>query len=183
MPDIYCSKCGEPWDSFGITHCIGEGDMTREEAIRFRHGEGCPSCGFGSKCPNCNGTGKQISFSNDCLCHGHRYIVLAKCPTAPNSIHRNWFIQYSNPPIPYSLDKNTIELKDESYKPYQCRDGWVYLKKILCPKCKDKAPICPECNGTGKFNSKNNFFEKSIESFIEASDEDPIKLLKERNDI
>ena len=36
MSDVYCLKCGEPWDSFGITHAIGEGDLTPSEAVRLQ---------------------------------------------------------------------------------------------------------------------------------------------------
>lgn len=40
MSDIKCVVCGEPWDSYGITH----GDMLPWEAKLFRAGAGCPSC-------------------------------------------------------------------------------------------------------------------------------------------
>ena len=43
--DVYCKKCGEPWDYYGVLH----GDMTPEEARRFLRGEGCPCCDFGKK--------------------------------------------------------------------------------------------------------------------------------------
>lgn len=45
MGDVYCAKCGEPWDAYGVFH----GDMTEEEAKRFLNGEGCPCCNFGKK--------------------------------------------------------------------------------------------------------------------------------------
>ena len=38
--DVYCKRCGEPWDLYGVQH----GDMTEEERDRFWKGEGCPSC-------------------------------------------------------------------------------------------------------------------------------------------
>ena len=38
--DLYCKRCGEPWDSFGVRH----GDMTNIERVQFFRGEGCPSC-------------------------------------------------------------------------------------------------------------------------------------------
>src|SRR5262245_57287784 len=47
MADILCVLCREPWDSYGITYDIGEGDMTREEVKQFKRGEGCPACKFG----------------------------------------------------------------------------------------------------------------------------------------
>lgn len=37
--DIYCKRCGEPYDIFSLTD-----DMTPEEAGRFKRGEGCPCC-------------------------------------------------------------------------------------------------------------------------------------------
>ena len=38
--DLYCKRCGEPWDYYGVMH----GDLTDEERERFRKGEGCPAC-------------------------------------------------------------------------------------------------------------------------------------------
>lgn len=40
MSDIKCVVCGEPWDSYGVTH----GDMLSWEAVLFKAGAGCPSC-------------------------------------------------------------------------------------------------------------------------------------------
>lgn len=45
MGDIYCKKCGEPWDYYGILN----GDMAPEEVKRFLRGEGCPACMWGKK--------------------------------------------------------------------------------------------------------------------------------------
>lgn len=47
--DVYCKRCGEPWDLYGVEH----GDMTPVERKRFWAGMGCPSC-YGKpieKCP------------------------------------------------------------------------------------------------------------------------------------
>ena len=38
--DIYCQRCGEPWDAYGVRH----GDMTPEERVRFLSVEDCPGC-------------------------------------------------------------------------------------------------------------------------------------------
>ena len=38
--DIKCVVCGEPWDSYGVSH----GDMAPWEATLFRRGAGCPCC-------------------------------------------------------------------------------------------------------------------------------------------
>ncbi len=38
--DVYCKRCGEPWDLDGVEH----GDMTDDERRRFWSGGGCPAC-------------------------------------------------------------------------------------------------------------------------------------------
>jgi len=38
--DLICNVCGEPWDSWGVSH----GDMTKRERKIFYEGKGCPSC-------------------------------------------------------------------------------------------------------------------------------------------
>jgi hypothetical protein len=35
MGDLICPKCGDSWESFGITYAKGEGDLTLEEVKRF----------------------------------------------------------------------------------------------------------------------------------------------------
>jgi hypothetical protein len=37
--DIYCPRCGEPWDVFSLTD-----DMTPEKARNLKAGKGCPCC-------------------------------------------------------------------------------------------------------------------------------------------
>jgi len=39
--DIYCKRCGEPWDAYGAQQAL---DMTRQEYNAMMAGEGCPSC-------------------------------------------------------------------------------------------------------------------------------------------
>ena len=43
--DIYCKRCGEPWDAYGAQQRL---DMTREEYRRMMEGDGCPCC-FGKE--------------------------------------------------------------------------------------------------------------------------------------
>lgn len=61
MGDVYCRKCGEPWDIGGVLPALcgreDEADMTKEEAEKLVRGEGCPCCGFGEYCPLCKGKG------------------------------------------------------------------------------------------------------------------------------
>jgi len=37
--DVYCKRCGEPWELLGITD-----EFTSDERNRFWAGEGCPCC-------------------------------------------------------------------------------------------------------------------------------------------
>ena len=48
--DLYCQKCGEPWDLIYVLHEMDEdGDIG--DAERFQNGEGCPVCAWGRKSP------------------------------------------------------------------------------------------------------------------------------------
>lgn len=38
--DLYCKRCGEPWDIYSVQH----GDFSVEERDRFLKGVDCPSC-------------------------------------------------------------------------------------------------------------------------------------------
>lgn len=38
--DVYCKRCGEPWDLYGVQHT----DFDAGERRRFWDGQGCPSC-------------------------------------------------------------------------------------------------------------------------------------------
>jgi len=66
MGDVYCAKCGEPWDYYGARH----GDMEPEEFERFMRGEGCPVCDFGQKCPYCGGEGRGDFECDECYGDG-----------------------------------------------------------------------------------------------------------------
>jgi len=56
LGDIYCRKCGEPWDAYGVFY----GDMTKEERKKFLRGEGCPCCDFGEKVEKKSRLDKEI---------------------------------------------------------------------------------------------------------------------------
>ena len=45
--DVYCKRCGEPWDLYGVEH----GDMNADERTLFWAGKGCPAC-FGKAVEN-----------------------------------------------------------------------------------------------------------------------------------
>lgn len=55
MGDLFCKKCGEPWD---VGHVYEE--MSEAEREILLKGEGCPSCGFGSYCSVCKGAKKLV---------------------------------------------------------------------------------------------------------------------------
>ena len=91
--DIYCAKCAQPWDSYGITIDVSHGDMTAAEARRFRRGEGCPSCEFGTVCVRCRGA--KIKPNNCAACFTKGYVYAWRCRTANNPDYRNWVFGYS----------------------------------------------------------------------------------------
>ncbi len=39
MADLYCTRCGEPWDMDHVNF-----EMSPEERGRFKKSEGCPAC-------------------------------------------------------------------------------------------------------------------------------------------
>ena len=147
--DITCRKCGEPWDSYGLSH----GDMDLLEAARFRKGEGCPSCGFGNTCTHCRGSGMEPGDS----------ILLAHCKTC---LDQHWTIVYQSSisrfgakSAPYfhavlgqkpRLLLGTSWSVIETYNtPTQCLDGYEWAIKITCPDCTGEP--CSVCNGSRQF--------------------------------
>ena len=48
--DLYCQKCGEPWEHYYIMHDICEDDGA-EAKDNFLSGKGCPCCSWGEKAP------------------------------------------------------------------------------------------------------------------------------------
>mgnify|MGYP001568827145 CR=1 FL=1 len=43
MADLYCRRCGEPWDMDYVNY-----EMTPLERVHFKDGKGCPTC-FGTE--------------------------------------------------------------------------------------------------------------------------------------
>ena len=48
--DVYCQKCGEPWDLCEVNELTLQYDQGT--AKDFRKGKGCPSCKWGKKLNN-----------------------------------------------------------------------------------------------------------------------------------
>lgn len=152
MADIYCAKCGEPWDAYGVRH---GGDMTTSEAHRFLRGEGCPSCHFGTKCPACKGTGKER-----CTCLDGKVIV-----------KHGYYERYEDV---YDYELGRYVSVGRNYHPpkfEECRTckGKGFLENP-----------CPVCRGTGKPVNGPEMALRALESEAEASDEDPIVIMHRR---
>ena len=73
--DIYCSRCGEPWDMWGARH----GDMDSEEYYRMMAGRGCPCC-FGKtacdKTMDCHDCSEYVRYE----CQVNKSQALANRP-------------------------------------------------------------------------------------------------------
>jgi len=176
MGDLICPKCGEPWESYGITYAKGEGDLTLEEAKKFLAGAGCPACGFGTICPRCQGG--RIEKNNCPTCFGSGYVYAKRCPSAHDTRFRQWFIGYSNSPTyPLRFLDSIVVLYDE--KPEESCDGIVYVAKIKCPDCHGEGEPCTECGGDGKFHAEKqpDYFDQAIGSLLDNTDAEPIGVL------
>jgi hypothetical protein len=174
--DIRCPKCGEPWDSYGITHAKGEGDLTLTELRRFLRGEGCPSCHFGTICTRCDGAGIE---NNACpTCFGKGYIFPRRAPQASVAKFRTWFIGYANNVCFPLRNLESIEIIHE-VDVNQSADGPVLTVKAKCPDCKCQADPCTQCGGDGKFHQdmEGDHLDGAVTDLLDASDEEPISVL------
>lgn len=153
--DVYCAKCGEPWNSYG--------DMKPMEAVRFRNGEGCPCCGFGTTCTVCDGTGQETSYGSDCeICRGSRYIVVRRQGTKVK-VHSGY-----DPNVREHDWKDIEPLIMRKAETVHALDG-VYQQYIVrCPRCsKDPTiPACTECCGSGVFTASKEEEEDRLEKHL-----------------
>jgi hypothetical protein len=178
MGDLICVKCGEPWDSYGITYVKGAGDLTLEEVKKFLEGLGCPACGFGTICPRCHGGRIE---KNDCpTCFGDGYVFAKRCPSASDTRFHQWFIGYSNSPnypLRFLDQVETLCVREE--KPEESLDGIVYVAKVKCPDCHGEGEPCSECGGDGKFHpdTQPDYFDQAVGSLLDNSDAEPIGVL------
>lgn len=185
--DVVCAKCGEPWDAYGVRN----GDMEEKEAARFLKGEGCPCCGFGSRCPHCDGTGIDTGdYPHTCKTCNDKSYVLAWSPTRSVSgyIAGRLYTGYSPSVRALSEDvyDNIIHLGvrtlPERFGRHESRDGWVEEWWAPCPEgcaTKEHTP-CPECDGTGALTPSDGMDLAAAESEINASDEDGVEILARR---
>jgi hypothetical protein len=64
--DLYCQRCGEPWDFYGVYN----GDMTPEEKDDFLKGKGCLACKGKQICTEkaaCKDCEHSAEDSSDCF--------------------------------------------------------------------------------------------------------------------
>jgi len=173
--DIYCGKCGEPWDSYGITYDKGEGDLTLGEVERFRQGEGCPACDFGTSCTACHGTGKSEEGPYCATCWSYRYVIIRRLvnphPISSPKGEETW--KMGSRPNQRVVESPIIV---KHYRKLMTADGPAEEAKALCPDCAWDIPVCEVCGGDGKFKGQGNPL-RGLESLLEASDEEPFSLI------
>jgi len=178
MSDIYCAKCGEPWDSYGV-HASkhNEGDMKPSEAERFLKGEGCPCCHFGTVCVDCHGTGIEdcgYRAAPDCAECSDNHKLLVRDPQWRQFTGYEYGYQPKVRYLPPELKVKILSPREV----HQCREGRYNEFFILCPHCcspekVQSQPKCQTCDGDGKFKSKNKdeAWLRHAASSIEGTDD------------
>lgn len=166
MSDIFCKKCGEPWDAYGARH----GDMQPTEYQKFMHGQGCPACEFGTVCLTCYGAGVEPGELHDCpVCFGKRRVWARRVVG-----RRNWETGYTPRVVPCGPAYSATE--HHHYKDAETDEGWS-----RCPACWNDTPVCPTCNGDGRYRTPEEaaaLHVAYLESLIDGTDEDIIQYLE-----
>jgi hypothetical protein len=190
MADIICAKCAEPWDAYGVRN----GDMKILEAERFKKGEGCPCCRFGTACSSCDGSGRETGPYPSCdTCRDKGY-VLAWQPRVSIPGFRNDKLYSGYSPNVITLPYNTMESKTtlgvrtfpEKAGSHQSRDGWVDEWWVICPNgCAEEKEDtcilpCDVCEGSGKLQENEDLEIEAARSEMNASDEDGHDILERR---
>lgn len=190
MADVRCAQCGEPWDVYE-----GRADMEPAEFSRFRKGEGCPCCGFGERCPTCDGTGRTESFgfiaaTSECQwgCRGRGYTMAWRVNRVPPSgpvyqpgiYYTGW--QPSVKKMPESTGETPLVLgvrrfpeKIRNHPNGSGSEWWV-----PCPDGCRTTDTCPRCEGSGKLQRNPEHEIRAAAEMMEALDGDPIEVLIER---
>lgn len=183
--DISCAKCGEPWDS-------SLEDMEGDEAARFRKGEGCPCCRFGTACSLCDGTGHEDVIRPDCQVCRDKGFVLAFSPRrSVRSFQAGQFYVGYAPHTKQIFDPFSSPLQigtrsfPEQLESFESADGWVDQWWVACPeRCTPKGATCVRCKGSGHLALTEEEAEhrklEAARSALDASDSEPISILIER---
>lgn len=178
MSDVYCARCGEPWDSYSLQPGIvreGESDLgDARDVRRFRQGKGCPSCGWGTKCPICEGSGRDGTCKT---CPGTGRLHASALDGGPLMVGYQPNMRRLPPDTP------RLEIIDR----YRCLDGPVVVYLVSCPDCSPlEQSACEACRGSGKpraFESDEAADELAIAaaaSDLDSSDEEPVGILIRR---
>ncbi len=165
MSDITCALCGEPWDAWSVAN-----EWTPDQARKLKTGKGCPRCGFGAYCPDCNGSGRWQTGCSDCFGHGYVYAWRhASFDGGRWQFGRGKQIKRCEP---------LTKIRDEPGE--MSREGYVEVVLALCPACGHAAHPCPRCDGSGEFRPAPDaeyLAGECLASVLEASDQEPAILI------
>lgn len=173
MSDVYCAKCGEPWDAYGVRH----GDMDTVEADK-----GCPCCGFGTKCTTCYGTGKDTDRyatpGGECpTCHSMRKVLARRLLSDRSGTD----YRYTYIPNVKKVPEDAVLMPDKATL-HESLDGLFEEVWFRCWSC--DAPPCPDCGGDGKLHVNKDKADdlefEALRSDAASSDEDPIEIMNRR---
>jgi hypothetical protein len=165
LPDITCALCGEPWDNWTVVN-----EWLPDQAKKLKTGRGCPCCGFGTLCPECNGSGRWQTGCPDCF--GHGYVHAWRNASFDNG---RW--QFGKGRHVKRCEPFT---KIRSEPGEMSREGYVEVALAVCPTCGCEAHLCPRCEGSGKFRpvfGTDGLAESALASVLEASDEEPVGII------
>ena len=144
--DIRCAQCREPWDAYGVRH----GDMEPGEATQFLKGEGCPCCGFGKICPQCDGTGRDRGHGPvpECpVCHNRRAVTVRRHDQGCSD---HGFRYGYVPHVQVVPDAVAETIRLTGWRRISGCDGTAYEGRIPCWACQpEDYPPCAHCDGTG----------------------------------
>lgn len=133
MSDVYCLKCGEPWDYWGAQH----GEMKAWEWDLFRKGAGCPSC-EGRRDPNWE-PNKLEHFELGDLDPAERFEEpTAKWGPPPNKVV--WSCSECGLELAIPLSESVYDGSKRVDEPYVYQTGsFSGMRRDDIPK------ICPQC--------------------------------------
>lgn len=174
MGDIKCAKCAEPWDAYGVDH----GDMTCMGAHKFHHGQGCPSCHWGTECVSCGGTGlEREQYGNQCqTCMGQHKVLARRLLSDSKGVWRYGYIPNVRQ-VPVEYEEGLMR---ELRPVRESRDGPFVEAWFRCWSCQGNP--CQWCKGDGKLHVGNpeEVELDAARSAVEESDKEPVGILERR---